>query len=49
MYSPPVDFAYWEFAIVIALNGFGSGLFFSPDRAQMMNSVRPAAAGRLPA
>src|SRR6202043_126474 len=25
----PVNFPYWEFAIVIALNGFGSGLFFS--------------------
>src|SRR6267154_6441109 len=37
----PVDFAYWEFAIVIALNGFGSGLFFSPNWAEMMNSVPP--------
>jgi hypothetical protein len=27
----PVDFSYWEFAVVIALNGFGSGLFFSPE------------------
>ncbi|MGH7733104.1 MAG: MFS transporter, partial [Gemmatimonadales bacterium] len=35
----PVDFAYWEFAVVIALNGFGSGLFVSPNRAEMMNSV----------
>ena len=37
----PVDFAYWEFALVIALNGFGSGLFFSPNWAEMMNSVPP--------
>src|SRR5258708_13301946 len=37
----PVDFAYWEFAIVIALNGFGSGLFVSPNWAEMMNSVPP--------
>jgi MFS family permease len=37
----PVDFAYWEFAMVIALNGFGSGLFFSPNWAEMMNSVPP--------
>ena len=36
-----MDFAYWEFAIVIALNGFGSGLFFSPNWAEMMNSVPP--------
>jgi MFS family permease len=44
----PVDFAYWEFAAVIALNGFGSGLFFSPNWAEMMNSVpadRRGAAG----
>src|SRR5215472_6001313 len=37
----PVDFAYWQFAIVIALNGFGSGLFVSPNWAEMMNSVPP--------
>src|SRR5438045_4670795 len=41
----PVDFAYWEFAIVIALNGFGSGLFFSPNWAEMMNSVPPERRG----
>jgi MFS family permease len=37
----PVNFAYWEFAVVIALNGFGSGLFFSPNWAEMMNSAPP--------
>src|SRR5450631_2443205 len=44
----PVNFSYWEFALVIALNGFGSGLFFSPHWAEMMNSVpadRRGAAG----
>jgi MFS family permease len=41
----PVDFAYWEFAIVIALNGFGSGLFFSPNWAEMMNSAPPSQRG----
>jgi MFS family permease len=35
----PVNFPYWVFAIVIALNGFGSGLFVSPNWAEMMNSV----------
>ena len=43
-----MNFAYWEFAAVIALNGFGSGLFFSPNWAEMMNSVpadRRGAAG----
>jgi MFS family permease len=37
----PVDFTYWEFALVIALNGFGSGLFVSPNWAEMMNAVPP--------
>jgi MFS family permease len=41
----PVNFAYWEFAVVIALNGFGSGLFFSPNWAEMMNSAPPAQRG----
>src|SRR5215469_9264578 len=41
----PVEFAYWQFAIVIALNGFGSGLFVSPNWADMMNSVPPARRG----
>ena len=35
----PVDFPYWLFGIIIALNGLGSGLFASPNRAEMMNSV----------
>jgi len=37
----PVNFPYWEFAIVIALNGFGGGWFVSPNWAEMMNSVPP--------
>src|SRR5450756_492141 len=47
----PVNFSYWEFALVIALNGFGSGLFASPNRAELMNSVpaseRGAAGGMI--
>src|SRR5690242_8104304 len=47
----PVDFTYWEFALIIALNGFGSGLFASPNRAEMMNAVpanqRGAAGGMI--
>jgi EmrB/QacA subfamily drug resistance transporter len=47
----PVNFSYWEFALVLALNGFGSGLFASPNRAEMMNSVpansRGAAGGMI--
>ncbi|HEX7161263.1 MAG TPA: MFS transporter [Trebonia sp.] len=47
----PVNFSYWEFAVVVALNGFGTGLFVSPNRAEMMNSVpanqRGAAGGMI--
>jgi MFS family permease len=47
----PVDFPYWVFALIIALNGFGSGLFVSPNRAEMMNAVpadqRGAASGMI--
>ena len=35
----PVDFRYAVFAVVLVLNGFGSGLFASPNRAEIMNSV----------
>ena len=41
----PVNFSYWEFALVIALNGFGTGLFASPNRAEMMNAVPADARG----
>ena len=47
----PVNFPYWVFAAFIVLNGFGSGLFASPNRAEMMNSVpadqRGAASGMI--
>jgi hypothetical protein len=41
----PVNFPYWAFGLIIALNGFGSGLFVSPNRAEMMNSVPANARG----
>src|SRR5579875_1955326 len=47
----PVDFPYWVFALVVVLNGFGSGVFAAPNRAEMMNAVpanqRGAAAGMI--
>jgi MFS family permease len=47
----PVDFHYWLFAFLLVLNGFGSGLFVSPNRAEMMNAVpasqRGAAGGMI--
>jgi MFS family permease len=41
----PVDFDYWQFALLVAVNGFGTGLFASPNRAEMMNSVPADARG----
>ncbi|WP_230208340.1 MFS transporter [Microlunatus sp. Gsoil 973] len=35
----PVDFSYWEFALALLLNGLGMGLFASPNRAGIMNSL----------
>ena len=35
----PVDFTYWQFALITGLNGIGSGLFGSPNRTAIMNSV----------
>ncbi|WP_158866201.1 MFS transporter [Leifsonia sp. AG29] len=45
----PVNFEYWQFAVLTGLNGIGSGLFSSPNRTAIMNSVpaneRGAASG----
>ncbi|MEJ2861060.1 MFS transporter [Actinomycetospora flava] len=45
----PVDFPYPLFALLLAVNGLAMGLFSSPNRASIMNSVparqRGAAAG----
>ena len=35
----PVDFVYWQFALILLLNGIGMGLFASPNRAGIMNSL----------
>jgi MFS family permease len=37
----PVNFSYPVFALVIVLNGIGMGIFFSPNRASIMNSLPP--------
>ena len=37
----PVDFAYPAFAALLLLNGLGMGLFTSPNRAGIMNSLPP--------
>jgi MFS family permease len=41
----PVDFPYWLFALLIALNGVGSGLFAAPNTTAIMNSVPAAQRG----
>jgi MFS family permease len=35
----PVDFAYWTFALLIAANGVGVGMFASPNTSAIMSSV----------
>ena len=41
----PTDFSYGWFALLIGLNGFGSGLFAAPNTAAVMNSVPAAQRG----
>ncbi|MGE5133478.1 MAG: MFS transporter [Gemmatimonadota bacterium] len=41
----PVNFAYWEFALILLLNGIGMGMFASPNRAAIMNSLPARARG----
>jgi MFS family permease len=45
----PVNFSYWTFALLIALNGIGSGMFAAPNSSSIMGSVparhRGAASG----
>jgi MFS family permease len=35
----PVNFSYWMFAAALFFNGFGMGLFASPNRAAVMNAL----------
>ena len=41
----PVDFAYPEFAVLVFLNGVGSGMFSSPNTSMIMSSAPPAQRG----
>ncbi len=45
----PVNFPYWAFALLIAVNGIGGGMFASPNSSSIMGSVparhRGAASG----
>ncbi|WP_369227501.1 MFS transporter [Streptomyces sp. R39] len=35
----PIDFSYWIFAVLIAINGIASGMFASPNSSSIMGSV----------
>jgi MFS family permease len=37
----PIDFAYWQFALLLLLNGLAMGAFAAPNRAGVMNSLPP--------
>ena len=39
MLAIPVDFSYPVFALLLVVNGIGSGMFASPNRAEIMNAV----------
>ncbi|MFC4948925.1 MFS transporter [Pseudonocardia sp. GCM10023141] len=41
----PIDFGYVPFALILLLNGVGMGLFSSPNRADVMNSLPANARG----
>jgi MFS family permease len=41
----PIDFEYRAFAAILLLNGLGMGLFTSPNRAEVMNSLPANARG----
>jgi MFS family permease len=41
----PVDFPYWAFALILVFTGIGMGMFSSPNRAEVMNSLPATARG----
>jgi MFS family permease len=41
----PVNFSYWAFACILVLDGVGMGMFSSPNRAGIMNSIPPRQRG----
>jgi MFS family permease len=41
LWALPVNFSYPVFALAIVLNGLGMGIFFSPNRASIMNALPP--------
>jgi MFS family permease len=45
LWALPVNFSYPVFAAAIVVNGLGMGIFFSPNRASIMNSLPPEQRG----
>ena len=41
----PTDFPYWAFAVMVALNGVGGGMFSAPNTTAVMNAVPPTQRG----
>ena len=41
----PVDFTYWMFAALLAINGIGVGMFGAPNTSSIMGSVPPERRG----
>ena len=41
----PINFLYWQFALILLLMGIATGLFGSPNNAAIMNSVPPESRG----
>jgi MFS family permease len=41
----PVNFPYWAFALLIAANGVGSGMFAAPNSSSIMSSVPASCRG----
>ena len=41
----PINFPYWAFAALIALNGIGSGMFAAPNTSAIMGAVLPSERG----
>jgi MFS family permease len=37
----PISFDYWAFALIIAMNGIGQGMFSAPNSSSIMGSVPP--------
>ncbi len=37
----PINFIYWQFALILLLMGIATGLFGSPNNAAIMNSLPP--------